>query len=372
MPEPFKNLYNLDLIDTMAQVLSRTSSGFDAHAFATHAARGLDELEMMGRADQISKALEEGLSESYLENVATLVSALHPSKTSELADMKSDASGIAGWAIVPLASYIARCGLGHPHESLAALREMTMRFSAEFAVRFFLVEHPDLTLATMTTWAKDPNHHVRRLASEGTRPLLPWGIKLHRFVQDPKPLMPILDQLKDDPSEYVRKSVANNLNDVSKNHEDLVSEIASTWLRDASRNRQRLVKHACRSLIKSGHPATFAAFGYAPPKLKNVRLTIPEQVTLGQDMPIQFEFYATEDQRLLIDYVMHFMRANGALSPKVFKWTEIEASTGEPKSIVKRHPYKPVTTRKDYAGKQIVSVQVNGCEVARQSFDFQI
>jgi 3-methyladenine DNA glycosylase AlkC len=372
MAEPFKNIFNPELIARMAGVLYRVSPAFDAQAFREYASDGLGDLEMMARSDQISKALDVSLSGKFLENLDTLIRSLHPTKTAELSDMQTDEAGIAGWAIVPLASYVARNGMDHPEQSLDALREMTMRFSTEFAVRFFLRDHSELAFSKAKSWALDENHHVRRLSSEGTRPLLPWGIKLHQFVEDPVPLMSILTQLRDDPSDYVRKSVANNLNDVSKNHPDLVAGIAVEWLRDAPSSRRRLVKHACRSLIKAGHPETLRAFGYTPPQLSEVRLTIPDHVTLGDIMPIEIEFIALADQKLLIDYTLHFMRANGALSPKVFKWTEAEIEAGSAKKFLKNHPYKQVTTRKDYPGTQILCVQVNGVEITRREFSFSI
>ena len=372
MPEPFKTLFNPDLIALMALSLRRCDPRFEAERFVRAAVAGLDELEMMARAEHISTALELGFTGSYLDNLKTLVASLHPSKTSELSDMRSDEDGIAGWAIVPMASYVARNGMDYPTESLEALRQMTMRFSTEFAVRYFLRDHPDLALQTVADWANDENHHVRRLASEGTRPLLPWGIKLHRFVQAPKLVLAILEHLRDDPSPYVRKSVANHLNDISKNHPDLIASLAARWMMDATPEREKLVKHACRTLIKAGHPAALAVFGFGPPDVSKVQLTIPNAVRLGDGMPIDLEFTAGQDQELLIDYVLYFMRANGKQSPKVFKWTETSARAGEVMRLHKTHPYKPVTTRKDYPGEQAVAVQINGVEIARQPFQFSI
>lgn len=372
MPEPFKNLFNKDLIDRMANVISRVSDDFDLKTFVNLAKTGLEDLEMMARSEQISKALDRALPGDFEDQIAVLVAALHPTKTSELSDMETDDQGIAGWAVAPLGAFIARNGMDDPRASLAALREMTMRFSAEFAVRPFIQNHPDVAMEHILTWSRDDNHHVRRLASEGSRPLLPWGIKLHDFVRDPSPMLPVLTRLRDDPSEYVRKSVANHLNDISKDHPDLISELAFDWLNDAPATRVKLVKHACRGLIKAGNPKALAAFGYGAPKLSNICLEIPDQVSLGDRLDIQLSFRSDAKQILLIDYVIHFMRANGKLSPKVFKWTEKKVAADQDILIEKSHAYKKVTTRKDYAGMQMLSVQINGQEIARKPFEFSL
>lgn len=372
MAEPFKNIYNPELITGMAAHLAQASPKFDRETFEAHALNGLDDLEMLARAEQISQAIDAAFPDDLPLKRAAMVAALHPRTDMELSEMGVDADGIAGWAGEPMARVIARHGLSDPVPNLEALREMTMRFSSEFAVRPFFRDHPDLTLQTAMTWAQDENVHVRRLASEGARPLLPWGIKLQHFVADPTPLIPLLTKLRDDPEEYVRRSVANNLNDIAKHQPDLVADLAKDWLKGADRNRTRLVKHACRTLIKQGHAGALDAFGFPPPELSNVHLSGPDSVTLGDTMEIALSFTANCDQALLIDYVLHFMRANGKLSPKVFKWTEVQVTRGEHKTVLKSHAYKPVTTRKDYPGAQAVSVQINGQEVARMGFVFSL
>ena len=356
----------------MADAIAQVSSDFDAPVFRKRAKDGLDELEMMARAEQISLALDYSLYGDFATQTQTLVASLHPTKTSELADMETDADGIAGWPVVSLGSFIVRNGMNNPELSLSALCKMTMRFSTEFAVRPFLQNHPEVAMKHVLEWCNDENRHVRRLASEGTRPLLPWGIKLHRFVEDPSPMLPILTALRDDPSEYVRKSVSNHLNDISKNQPELVAQLAREWLKDAPQSRVRLVKHACRGLIKAGHPVALSAFGYGPPKISNVEVRMPDSVSLGDVVDIQLSFRSDEAQDLLIDYIVHFMRANGKLSPKVFKWTKRKTVAEQMVVLNKAHAYKKVTTRKDYAGSQILSVQINGQEVARAPFEFSL
>ena len=372
MAEPFKNIYNPTLIEGMAGHFARVSSEFDRAVFLKTALAGLDDLEMLARAEQISQAIDAAFPPDLATKRAAMVAAMDPRTDMELSEMGVRDTGISGWAGEPMARVIARHGLDDPEPNLEALREMTMRFSSEFAVRPFFRDHPELTMKTALRWAQDENVHVRRLASEGSRPLLPWGIKLQAFVKDPSPLIPLLTGLRDDPEEYVRRSVANNLNDIAKHQPDLVADIAKDWLKDASKDRQRLVKHACRTLIKQGHPGALEAFGFPPPQLGDVSLSAPEVVKLGDQMPIAFRATSKIDQKLLVDYVLHFMRANGKLSPKVFKWTEIAATAGQVVELAKTHPYKVVTTRKDYAGAQKLGVQVNGQTVAEVPFELTL
>lgn len=372
MPEPFKTIYNPELIEGMASHLARVSPDFDRDAFLEHALNDLDALEMMARAEQISCAIDVSFPDDIALKTDAMVASLHVRDDMALSEMAIDDQGIAGWAVAAMARVIARGGLDRPIESLSALREMTKRFSAEFAVRPFFRDHTALALETASDWASDNNVHVRRLASEGARPRLPWGIRLDTFVEDPTPLLPLLTKLRDDPAEYVRRSVSNNLNDIAKDHADLVAGLAKDWLRDADKDRRRLVKHACRTLIKQGHPGALASFGFPAARLADVSLEIPGSVKLGDAIPITFSAKAETDQNLLIDYVIHFMRANGSLSPKVFKWTETKVRQGEELHLEKVHNYKPVTTRKDYEGQQILAVQINGQEVARAIFDFSL
>lgn len=364
MAEPFKNLFNPTLITGMADNLARCSDDFDRAHFLKVALENLDALELSERSTQIENAIDAAFSSGFHECVAAMLRSLHPVTNAQLSQMKTDDTGVAGWAIMPMAGYIARHGLHAPQISLNALREMTMRSSSEFAVRPFFRDHTELTLQAATQWASDANVHVRRLASEGSRPRLPWGIRLQGFVANPAPILPILTKLRDDPSEYVRRSVANNLNDIAKDHPDLVSEIAVDWLKTTDEQRRRLVRHACRSLIKDGHAATLAAFGFQAPDLRRCAVTLSgNAVHVGDILGINLNLTGGDrPQKLSIDYVMHFMRANGKTSPKVFKWKVVSLKAHEALSLTKMHSYKKVTTRKDYPGQQRVSVRINGVD----------
>lgn len=374
MAEPFKNIFSPAMVDGLGEHLARVSDQFDRAQFQERALNGLEQLELKERSEQFSHAIEAAMSGSFEDTVGAMIAALHPESEAESWDMRVDDKGVAGFAVMTFTSFVARNGLDKPNFSLDALSEMTKRFSSEFDVRPFYRDHGELTLTKTHEWARSSNVHVRRLASEGSRPRLPWGIRLHDFVADPSPILPILETLRDDPSEYVRRSVANNLNDIAKDHPDLVADIASDWLKSTSTERKRLVKHACRSLIKAGHPGALAAFGFGAPELTECDLAIgSDKVTVGDDLEMTLSLKAgPKPQKLLCDYVLHFMRANGKLSAKVFKWSEITLKAGESRVLTKKHAYRKVTTRKDYPGMQMVTVQVNGVDMGGPAFELTL
>ncbi|MCJ7735313.1 MAG: hypothetical protein MUP11_12295, partial [Anaerolineales bacterium] len=202
------------------------------------------------------------------------------------------------------------------------------------------------------------------LASEGCRPRLPWGLRLRELVVDPSPILPILEKLKNDPREEIRRSVANNLNDISKDHPDLVVEILSSWQDQDDSDRCRLIKHALRTLLKAGHPGAMSLIGFSSTpeiRVENIRLE-PREILLGEEVIFSFEILSTsqEEQQLMVDYVVHFLKASGTHTPKVFKLSQKTLKPGERIKITRKHGIKPITTRKYYPGVQIFQPQVNG------------
>lgn len=365
MPEPFKNFFNEQIIRTMAGHLTRVAPEVDGDGFVAFCLDGLDDLELKQRSDRIVDALERVLPEDFETAASILTASLDPATdlSVDAADGVPSAAGIRGWAVMPMADYVARRGQDHLAVSLNALKEMTMRFSAEFAIRPFLVNHESDVLKVLRVWAGDDSQHVRRLVSEGTRPRLPWGMRLPKFAADPAPILPLLEALKDDTEDDVRRSVANNLNDIAKDHPDLVAGIAAEWMQDATPERKRLIRHALRSLIKAGHPDALMVLGYGPPEIDVVRFAVlTEQVRLGGALEFEIELTSTSDvdQPLIIDFVIHHTKANGKTSPKVFKWKTTEIKPGATLFDRKRHPVRPVTTRRYYSGVHWVELLING------------
>lgn len=375
MPEPFKNAFNPQMINLMGTHFQRVAPNFDKQHFVEHATSGLEELELKQRASHIRRALEKTLPSDFTKACTVMINALHPASDTDLSGTTMDEDGIRGWAIMPMAEYVSEHGQGDFETSLETLKELTKRFTAEFAIRTFFISNTPHTLAHVQIWARDENHHVRRLASEGSRPRLPWALRLPEFVADPTPIVAILETLKDDPEEYVRRSVANNLNDIAKDHPDLVADIAHRWLKNASPARKKLVKHACRTLIKQGHTKTLEAFGYSEPVLSVGEITLKNaSIELGSHL--EFEVSITSDasstQPLVIDYVIHHQKANGTTSPKVFKWKTLDLPTGKSMTLSKKHVFKPITTRVYYAGRHQVEIQINGKIFGRADFNLSL
>jgi 3-methyladenine DNA glycosylase AlkC len=369
MPEPLKDLlFSRETIAAIGAHLAARAP-FDRAGFEAAAGEGLEALELKARAAQITRALEAHLPGDFGAACDAMLAALHP-ETDGIDSAPSDERGLRGWAVMPLADYVAARGLGDFDRSMWVLAEMTKRFSAEFAVRPFIAADPDRALRYLTAWAADPNPHVRRLASEGSRPRLPWGMRLRAFVADPAPLLPVLARLRDDPSETVRRSVANSLNDIAKDHPDLVAALAREWLRDAPPERARLVRHACRTLVKRGHAATLAALGFEAASVRAELAVATPVVRHGEALEFALELRADGGaQRLVVDYAIHHRKANGETAPKVFKWRVVELAPGAELRLERRHRIRPITTRRYYDGPHRVEALVNGRAVASAGFE---
>lgn len=369
----FKENFNQELIEWIAYHFNKQSQLFDKNKFIEISNNDLASLELKERAAQITQALTLCLPDDFYEASELVHASLHPSQDSDRdgADIKD---GLTGWAIWPLCDWAAEQGIDQPDIALNLLKCLTKRFSSEFAIRPFLAKRPSATLRVMNKWARHKNRHVRRLASEGSRPRLPWGMQLKSFVIDPSPILPLLRLLRDDEEGYVRRSVANSLNDIAKDHPDMVAAIAENWLRDASPDRKKLIKHACRTLIKQGHKPTLKAFGYKAVKGLEAEVYIESpEVIYGEalEFTCDFRHKGSQDQPVIIDYAIHFVKASGKTAPKVFKWKSGALKAGA-SSASKRHVIKPITTRKYYAGEHRLEIIINGVTIASKAFELVI
>jgi 3-methyladenine DNA glycosylase AlkC len=372
--EPFKNNISPDLVRCIGGHVAQHHAGFDRLGFEADILEELDSLELKQRAALIARHLDHHLPRELPARFAILQAMLHP-MTEVAFDRGSDEQGIRGWGMMPLGMVVAASGLDDFEASFVLLKEMTKRATAEFDVRPFLARDQDQALAIMAPWVKDESVHVRRLVSEGTRPRLPWGMRLQALVADPTPTLPLLEALKDDPEDYVRRSVANHLNDIAKDHPELVADIAKRWLKGADRNREKLVRHACRSLIKQGHTATLEAFGLNPPEIRvEGPQVLTAEVAYGDAVGFNIELVSTSSktQDLVIDYLIHFKKANGTLAPKVFKWTKLTLAPGERLTLSRSHAIRPITTRVYYGGTQAVSLRINGQDFGFSEFELEM
>ena len=372
--DAFKNLLSQGLVVSAAEHLRAAWPAFDKRAFVRQATQGLEALELKARAMHIANALEATLPPGFGQACdvieAALAPALEPGATAPAGE-----SGLRGWIVWPLGEFVARRGLAEPERALAALHALTQRLTAEFALRPLIVAHPALVFATLQAWVRDPSAHVRRLVSEGSRPRLPWGIRLKALVSDPSPTLPLLLALQDDPSDYVRRSVANHLNDIAKDHPAVVVAWVREHLPGAGRDRRQLLKHASRTLLKQGHAEMLALWGTATPFVGNARLALsPRRLRVGDGLSLSLTLrsQSTQPQILLIDYAVHHVKANGSTSAKVFKGWSLTLAPGESRTLEKAHSMRAVTTRRYHAGRHAIDVRINGQAVAQAAFSLAL
>jgi 3-methyladenine DNA glycosylase AlkC len=373
MAEPFKLLLSADLVRLAGGHFGRALPRFPRARFERHVLDGFDDLAMKARAMRIADALEATLPDEFARAADAIEATLAPARDdTDLGALRAGPDGLAGWIVWPLGEFVARRGLNEPDRALACLHALTQRFSAEFAIRPLLLAHPGRAFATLARWTSDPSAHVRRLVSEGSRPRLPWGIQLKPLVADPSPTLPLLRALQDDPSDYVRRSVANHLNDIAKDHPGLVADWLDEHLPGAPAARRKLLRHASRTLIKRGDRRVLAAWGLGAALRGQATLSIaPRRIRLGEaiELAVTLASSARGPQALAIDYVIHHVRADGGSAPKVFKGWHKALPAGATLALARRHPVVPITTRRYYPGRHRVELQVNGRVVAEASFD---
>ncbi len=375
---PFKEGINPTTVAYLAARITQVAGSFqvvfNAQEFTRDACRGLSDLALKARVDQVIDALHRHLPVDDPATAMRLACAAAEAWREQQGD-RSDALGeFAAW---PLVDFVGTHGRSCPAEALAALREMTVLFTAEFAIRPLLVDDLPGTLTVLTGWLTDPRPEVRRLVSEGTRPRLPWGVRLTALVDDPSPTLPLLQQLKDDPSEDVRRSVANHLNDMAKDHPQVVLDTCRKWQQGVPQNDpdqplQKLIKHALRTLIKAGDPSALGLIGVDPdtPVTAVDFALSPTQIELGEAVCWSAELHnpTPTRQMLVVDYAVFHLKQNGSHTAKVFKGMALTLAPGERRTISKRHPLKAITTRRYYAGAHQIELRVNGQPSGRADF----
>lgn len=382
MAEPFKNFISPATVQHMAQHLGRTLPGFDAERFQALALHQQAELELKARILRIADALTATLPPDFGAACDAVEAALAPPLPLDAhgepvtAGSALHPDGLAGWSIWALGEWVARVGVPLDAalwpRALACLHALTQRSTAEFAIRPFLQAHPDRVWPTLMRWSQDPSAHVRRLASEGSRPRLPWGLRLHALVSDPAPSLPLLEALQDDPSRYVRRSVANHLNDIARDHPPVVSGWLECHLPGAPEPRRQLLRHASRGLIKARHAPTLAVWGLGVPLQGQARFSLDTvQAAIGSSIGLRLHLVsqAGQPQALEIDYAVHHARPQGGHSVKVFKGWRCQLQPGAELRLDKRHSLREVTTRRLWPGAHRIELRINGQTVAEAGFE---
>jgi 3-methyladenine DNA glycosylase AlkC len=361
-----KDFYDETVVREIAGDILRVHPSFRPDDFVRDCLSGLDPLELVDRARHIAAGLRDHLPDDFDQAIAILLASLGPPLEN------TEGNGMRPFLYLPHAVFVATYGLDFFEASMRAQYELTQRFSAEFSIRAFLERYPERTLERLREWTRDPSAHVRRLVSEGTRPRLPWAARLRAFQHDPRPVLPLLDLLKDDPDLYVRRSVANNLNDIGKDHPDVLLDVCRAWWSDGSPDRQWLVRHALRSLVKQGDARALAILGYTATPVRAEKFHVePNPVQLGERAHFAFDVVneSPEAQHLLLYYRVHFVKAVGPPRPKVFWLREVTLAPGERTHLASRVSFADLTTRRPYPGRHRVELLVNGAPVPLGEFE---
>ena len=366
MPSPLKDSFGPDVPRRIAEAISIVRPEFPVRRFLVDALDGYEDLELMPRGRHIARALNAHLPPDYDEAIGILLASLDPLTQGE------ELTGMAAFIYMPHVIYVAEYGGGHWETSMEAQYELTQRFTAEYSIRAFLEREPERTLERLREWTGDPSADVRRLVSEGTRPRLPWASRLRRFQEDPSPVLELLELLKDDESLYVRRSVANNLNDIGRDHPDLLIATCRRWMKKAGPERRWLIRHALRSVVKQGERAALEVLGFGATDAAKVEaMTIqPRSPHIGDNVRISFTLRNTAKipAAFNTDLRVHFVKAKGTTTPKVFRVRELTLAPGEHRGLSKLISLRQQTTRTHYPGRHYVEVVVNGAASARDFF----
>lgn len=366
-PEPFllKNVFSSELLEGYGRLTNSVWPGFDTDRFLK---RLFDEtwsaLELKERMRRISGVLKEYLPHDYAEAAHILVETTRR--------MVAESGEKLSFEYMFIPDFVQHFGLDHFEVSVPALGEITRWTSAEFAVRPFLLRYPDRMAAQMLDWSRHESPMLRRLSSEGFRPRLPWGMGVPALKKDPAPILPVLENLKNDPAETVRRSTANNLNDISKDHPELALSIARRWM-GHSPETDWVVRHACRGLLKKGHPEALALFGFeqgvAGVAVEELRADV--EVRIGGRLNFDFEMVntSTNKRSLRVEYAINYCTLSGKTSRKVFKIKELEMAPGERTAFARAQRFQDFTTRKHYPGTHRIDIVVNGKIAASAEFE---
>ena len=363
-----KEVFDRVLVQEIAVELRHAHSPFDAAAFVERSMNGLDQLELTARAAHIADALHAFLPQPFARAAAVIEASLREEIPA------TGENSLTALRYLPHILFVKQYGLEDYAAAIQTQAELTKRFTAEFSIRAFLERYPVTTYAQMLIWARDSNAHLRRLASEGLRPRLPWAPRLRAYQKDPRPVLAVLELLKDDPVRYVQRSVANNLNDIAKDHPALAIETCRRWAQDAPAARTWTIRHALRSLVKSGNREAIRILGVEEKPLVRIHdITLSlQRVALGEVVRISFgvESLAHAPQRLLVDYAVHFRKSNGTARPKVFKLRTLTMQPGEKIVFSAAVSFAAMTTRHHYPGHHRIDALFNG--IAHPLGEFEV
>lgn len=361
-----KDIYSLPFYETFADSAAHVIPSFNKKLFIKNIfSNGFKDMEWKERMQHTTRVLHGFLPEDFAK-AAKLITQL-------ISRLRKDGAGEDSLAYIFFADYIAAYGLEDYKNAVKAIETVTQFVSCEFAVRPFMLKYGGRMMEQMITWSLHPNHKVRRLASEGSRPRLPWAVALPALKKDPSPLFPLLENLKNDPSDWVRRSVANNLNDIAKDHPAIVIAIAARWS-GFSKETDAIIKHGCRTLLKQGHAEILQHYGLASTHiiLSDFSILTPK-VKIGAQLEFSFSVHNQNANRhtVRLEYGIYYKKAKGMSARKVFKISEKIYEPGTQATIHRKQSFKLITTRKFYPGQHQLSIIINGEEKELKTFELK-
>lgn len=363
MAEQLKNMYNKAFMNSLCQVLKSHIKNFDPVRFQKDVfTNQWKELELKQRMNHLSYVLHKHLPFSYKKQCEEIIKIVHELK-------KNHKEQSFEYMFLP--DFIEKFGQNDLSTSLVAIEEITQFTSCEFAIRPFLIRNQTTVMKQMLKWSQHKNQNIRRFSSEGCRPRLPWAMALPSLKNDPDPILPILENLKQDESEYVRKSVANNLNDIAKDNPAIVKKLVKAW-KGNHPHTDWILKHGSRTLLKKADTEILSLFGLSQSKKFTVSEFSISKKRVQKEGELPFTFMLTntdkKDQLLRVEYAVYYNKANQKQSRKLFKITENTYSPQKPFTFKRTLSFKDLTTRKHYPGKHKLSVVINGIESNQLDF----
>ena len=365
MAEPLKNIYSEYFFEGFATAIQQSIPAFNKTGFlASIFDDEWPNKELKQRMRHITLCLKPHLPSDYASMIKVVLNIIKQLRKNNLNEQSFE------WMFLP--EFVELYGMEDMKTSIAAFEKITQFVSCEFAVRPFIIKYPKQMMAQILVWSKHDNHNVRRFASEGCRPRLPWAMALPTLKKNPNAILPVLENLKNDPSEYVRRSVANNLNDIAKDNPSVVIKIAKKWIGKSSET-DKLVKHACRTLLKQGNTEVMPLFGFGSVEkisIENIKILTPA-IKIGGEVIFSFDLKNNSKASILIrlEYGLYYQKANGTLSRKVFKISEKRYAENSSTAISKKQSFKVITTRKLHLGLHQLTIIVNGVEFGKHDFE---